>query len=192
MTDLKGISASVKVRMRAALGVLSGQLLNWRLSTLNLETLKNLEVKVGGNCKVKLINVASITNLGSKVAMVRVHDEINCRAIGEGLTTSSFDVSNTKDRTFNVRIPQPTAERRIEIIRAVKSECEKVKVRIRSIRRDANNAVLKTCKELKCPRDEGHKLMKEIQELTDLNIRLIDDMLLKKQAEIEKKMTIDC
>ena len=61
---------------------------------------------------------------------------------------------------------------------------EKCKVSIRNIRRDGNDELKKMLKSKDISEDEEKKFEKIIQDLTDNNIKLIDEKVSSKEKEI--------
>ena len=68
----------------------------------------------------------------------------------------------------------------------IKSTGEKCKVSIRNIRREANDDLKKLLKNKEISEDDEKKFEKIIQEYTDENIKIIDDMISLKEKEIMK------
>ena len=66
----------------------------------------------------------------------------------------------------------------------VKSMGEKCKVSIRNIRREANDELKKILKLKQISEDDEKKFEKIIQEITDNNIKLIDEKVISKEKEI--------
>ena len=61
---------------------------------------------------------------------------------------------------------------------------EKGKVSIRNIRREANEDLKKNLKDKKISEDENKSFEKNIQKLTDDNVKNIDKILVEKEKEI--------
>ena len=61
---------------------------------------------------------------------------------------------------------------------------EKCKVSIRNIRREANEALKKMLKSKEIGEDEEKSFEKNVQNLTDKNISIVDDKILSKEKEI--------
>ena len=85
-----------------------------------------------------------------------------------------------------IRIPLPplTEERRVQMTKLVRQEGENGKIAIRNIRRDAihqNRALLKE-KEISADEEKGAE--QELQQLTDQHIKVIDDIVAAKEAEV--------
>ena len=85
-----------------------------------------------------------------------------------------------------IRIPIPdlSEERRNEIKKMIKTLGEKCKISVRNIRREGNDELKSLLKEKKISEDENNKLEKEIQKITDKEIKMIDDKISQKEKEI--------
>ena len=81
-------------------------------------------------------------------------------------------------------VPQPTEERRKEIIKLVKKHGEETKVAIRNIRRDAIEKLRAAEKAHELPEDDRHRGEKETQELTDNYTSRVDEILMAKEEEV--------
>ena len=66
----------------------------------------------------------------------------------------------------------------------VKATGEKCKVSIRNIRREANDELKKLLKSKEISEDDEKKFEKIIQDMTDNNIKLIDEKIASKEKEI--------
>ena len=81
-------------------------------------------------------------------------------------------------------IPDLSEERRIEMKKIVKSMGEKCKVSIRNIRREGNDELKRLMKLKEISEDSEKKFEKIIQEITDNNIKLIDEKVSSKEKDI--------
>ena len=61
---------------------------------------------------------------------------------------------------------------------------EKCKVSIRNTRREANDELKKLLKSKEISEDNEKKFEKDIQNITDTNIKLIDEKVISKEKEI--------
>ena len=64
--------------------------------------------------------------------------------------------------------------------------CEKGKIAIRNIRREANEELKKKSKDKIISEDENSAFEKNIQKITDINIENIDKILSEKDKEISQ------
>ena len=85
-----------------------------------------------------------------------------------------------------IRLPIPdlSEERRNDLKKMVKVMGEKCKVSIRNIRREANDNLKNILKKKEISEDEEKKNEKEIQDITDKHIKLIDEKVSSKEKEI--------
>jgi len=90
---------------------------------------------------------------------------------------------NNDGTVIRLTVPQLTGETRKEMAKKVGKMAEEVKVRIRNIRRDANDVVKK---DDTMDEDVQKDAKEEIQKLTDKYIKKIDDMADAKEAEVMK------
>ena len=81
-------------------------------------------------------------------------------------------------------IPDLNEERRSELKKIIKSTGEKCKVSIRNIRREANDELKKLLKTKEISEDDEKKAEKNVQNITDTNIKLIDEKVISKEKEI--------
>ena len=84
-----------------------------------------------------------------------------------------------------IRVPMPalTEERRRDLIKVVKHEAEAVRVAMRNIRRDANDA-LKKLKGGSVSEDMIKGFSDQVQKLTDDHIKKMDDLFASKEKDI--------
>lgn len=82
-------------------------------------------------------------------------------------------------------IPALTEERRINLVKHAKQECETGKISIRSVRKDTNESLRKLQKE-GAPEDAVKRAEDQVQKLTDQFSAKIDELLAKKEADIMK------
>jgi ribosome recycling factor len=85
---------------------------------------------------------------------------------------------------IRLSIPPLTEERRKEMVKQVRRMCEDTRVSIRTVRRDANEAMKKLEKDKEVSADELKRGEKEIQDLTDQYIKKAEETVAAKEKEI--------
>ncbi len=85
-----------------------------------------------------------------------------------------------------IRVPLPplTEERRKDLVKIVRGEAEGARVAVRNIRRDANSDLKGLLKDKEISEDEDRKAQDEIQKLTDVAVKKIDEVLAAKEKEL--------
>ena len=91
---------------------------------------------------------------------------------------------NSDGVAIRLTIPQPTQERRKELVKVVNKKAEEAKVAMRNIRRDANEAVKKLEKDKKITEDDRKDAQDKIQKLLDKYIKLVDSTKAAKEKEV--------
>ena len=81
-------------------------------------------------------------------------------------------------------MPELNEERRNEIKKLIKSMGEKCKVSIRNIRREANEELKKLLKSKDIGEDQEKIYEKNVQNITDKHISIVDDKIALKEKEI--------
>ena len=79
-----------------------------------------------------------------------------------------------------ITVPPLTEERRMELAKQAKNEAEESKIGVRNDRKNANNDI----KDLDISEDLKKNLEIDIQTMTDVHIRKIDEVMVLKEKEI--------
>ena len=107
------------------------------------------------------------------------------KAMEKAILASDIAISPANDgRVIRLVFPQPTEERRKELVKQVQKEGENAKVAVRNIRRDALDKCKKMKKDGEMTEDEQKASEKSIQDLTDKYIKIVDDVTAKKTKEV--------
>ena len=131
--------------------------------------------------------LATLSVPEARLISVQVWDKTNLNLIESAIQKSDLGINPQIDgQILRLRIPDLTEERRNELIKVLKNMCEKGKVAIRNIRRDANEDLKKKLKDKVLSEDDSKNLEKNIQKLTDNNIEKIEKILIDKEKEISK------
>jgi ribosome recycling factor len=83
-----------------------------------------------------------------------------------------------------VPIPQLSEERRVELTKIAGKYAEQARVAVRNVRRDGMETLKHMEKDGEISQDEHHMWADEVQELTDEHVKLVDEVLAQKEAEI--------
>ncbi|MGB5707957.1 MAG: ribosome recycling factor [Arenicellales bacterium] len=90
----------------------------------------------------------------------------------------------TAGETMRIPLPPMTEERRITMVKVVKSEGEDGKIAIRNIRRDAIQSVRELLKEKEITEDEEKQSEAELQKITDKYVAIVDQVVADKEKEV--------
>ncbi len=173
-------------KMSKTIDVYSKELNSFRTGRANSNMLDLIKVDVYGQ-KLPINQLATVTTPESRTINIQVWDINNVTLIDSAIKKSELGLNPQIDGQL-VRLPIPdlSEERRIEMKKIIKSTGEKCKISIRNIRREANDELKKLLKSKDISEDDEKKFEKIIQEHTDKNISIIDDMIESKEKEIMK------
>ena len=106
-------------------------------------------------------------------------------AVEKAIRTSGTGLNPMSDGTV-VRVPVPpmTEERRKEVVKHLQKTAEDHKTAIRNIRRDGNDQVKKAAKDKLISADDEKRAGEEVQQLTDAEIKRIEDLFKAKEKEV--------
>ncbi len=132
-----------------------------------------------------LNQVAAIASPDPRTLTIQPWDATLLRAIEKAIQTSDLGINPQNDgRVIRLAFPQLTEERRKELTKQVRKYGEDGKVAMRNIRREAMDAFKKAEKKSEITEDDLKKLEKELQDITDKNCKMLDELTAKKEKEL--------
>ena len=173
-----------KDKMSKTLDKFSKDLSTLSTGRANSNMLDLIRVDVYGQ-KMPINQIGTITAPEPRVINIQVWDLNNVNLIDTAIKKSDLGLNPQIDgQLIRLPIPDLSEERRNELAKMIKSMGEQCKISIRNIRREANDELKKLLKEKSISEDIEKKEEKNIQSLTDENIKKIDDKILVKEKEI--------
>ncbi|MDC3061019.1 ribosome recycling factor [Candidatus Pelagibacter sp.] len=173
-----------KEKMNKTYELFSKELSSLRTGRANASMLDLVKVDVYGQ-KMPINQLATVTVPEPRTINVQVWDLNNVNLIDSAIKKSELGLNPQIDgQMIRLPIPDLNEERRTELKKIIKSMGEKCKVSIRNIRREANDELKKLLKSKEISEDNEKKFEKDIQNITDTNIKLIDEKVISKEKEI--------
>ena len=173
-----------KNKMSKTIDLFTKELSSLRTGRANASMLDLIKVDVYGQ-KMPINQLATITVPEPRTINVQVWDLNNVALIDSALKKSELGLNPQIDgQLMRLPVPDLNEERRTELKKIIKSTGEKCKVSIRNIRREANDELKKLLKSKEISEDDEKKAEKNIQSITDENIKLIDEKIISKEKEI--------
>ena len=171
-------------KMRKSVERFRGDLLSVRTGKASPAILDSVRVDYYGSV-LPLAQVASISAPQPRLLVVQPWDKGAAGAIVKGIQSADLGLNPAQDGDL-IRVPIPplTEERRHELVKRCKKMAEELKVSVRSVRREANDELVRAEKEKQISEDDLHRGQKEIQKATDAHVELIDQALTAKEKEI--------
>jgi ribosome recycling factor len=170
--------------MDKAIEVFSKELASLRTGRANASMLDLIKVDVYGQ-QMPINQIGSITTPEPRMINIQVWDQNNVNLIDAAIRKSELGLNPQIDgQLIRLPIPELNEERRTEIKKMIKSIGEKCKVSIRNVRREANEELKKLLKSKEIGEDEEKSSEKNVQNITDKHISIVDDKVSSKEKEI--------
>ncbi len=155
-----------------------------RTGRASLSLLDGIKVDYYG-APTPLNQVASLSIPESRQILISPWDVSAIGNIEKAIQKSELGLMPNNDgKLIRIHIPQLTEERRKDLVKVVKKMGEEAKVKLRNIRRDANDRFKVMKKENAISEDDQFKYQGDIQKLTDHYIKRTDEILILKEREI--------
>ena len=170
--------------MDKSIDAFSKELSSLRTGRANAAMLDLVKVDVYGQ-QMPINQIGSITTPEPRMINVQVWDQNNIPLVDAAIRKSELGLNPQIDgQLIRLPIPELNEERRNELRKMIKSMGEKCKVSIRNIRRDANDELKKLLKSKEIGEDEEKTFEKNVQNITDEHIQIVDEKVAAKEKEI--------
>ena len=183
MEEVEFCLEEAREQMQSAIVFYEKELQKIRAGKANPSMLDSVKVDYYGTM-TQLHKISSIHTPDAKLIIVQPWEKNMLIPIDKAIQAANLGFNPINDGTI-IRIPVPplTEERRKQLMKQVKNEAETIKIRIRNIRRDANESAKKLEKE-GISEDLVKKLVIDIQELTNSFIDKADKIYDGKEKDI--------
>mgnify|MGYP005748611967 FL=1 len=133
-----------------------------------------------------LNQVSSVTTPDARTLAIKPFERSLISEIEKAIINSDLGLApQNNGEIIILTIPTLTEERRVQLVKQAKHECENGKISIRSVRKDTNESLRKLQKE-GASEDEIKRAEDQVQKFTDSYSAKIDELLTKKEADIMK------
>lgn len=171
-------------KMQKTVAATKKEFANIRTGRANPLILDKINIEYYGT-PTPLRQVATVNVQDGHTLVITPYDKTIVNVIEKGILKSDLGVTPNSDGTcIRLTFPQPTEERRKELVKTVKKLGEDGKVAIRNIRRDSADALKKMEKTDNLPEDEVKKAQDKLQKITDKYTKEMDDVVAEKEKEV--------
>jgi ribosome recycling factor len=180
--EIQFIVDSAKEAMANAVLHLEKKLINIRAGRASPAMVTGVMVDYYGS-PTPLNQIANINTPDGMTISIQPWEKSLIPEIEKGIHAANlgFNPMNNGESVI-INVPPLTEERRRELAKQAKAECEEAKIGVRNDRKTANIDI----KNLDLSDDMHKNLEIDIQEMTDDHINKIEDIFSKKEAEIMK------
>jgi ribosome recycling factor len=178
------IARSAEEKMKKSLEALKKDFASVRTGRASPSLLDHVTVDYYG-AMVPLKQLANISVPEPRLLVIQPYDKNSIKDIEKAIQKSDLGLPpNSEGGVIRLNMPQPTQERRNELVKVVKKEAENSKISIRNIRKDFITDIKTRSESEKWSEDRKKKEEEEIQSLTNKFIIEIDKLLAAKESEI--------
>ena len=173
-------------KMKKTVEVLQSQYSTIRAGRANPSVIEHVKVDYYGS-PTPINQIAGISTPDPRTLMITPWDANSLKPIEKALLSSDLGITPANDgRVIRLQFPQPTEERRKELIRQIHKQAEDSKVAIRNIRRDAVEKFKAQKKSGEITEDDLDDTEKDLQKLTDKYTEEVSKVAQKKEVEIKE------
>ena len=127
--------------------------------------------------------ISSVSVVEGNQLYIKPYDKSALKLIETAIFKSDLGLNPMNDGNgIRLILPQPTEERRRELVKEVEKLAEHAKISVRNIRRDGNDHI----KKLNLPEDDEKGYLADVQELTDTYVKKVEEELKTKSDELLK------
>ena len=174
----------IQRRMDASIASLHNEFLGLRAGRASTGMLEALMVDAYGS-KMPLNQVGNVSAPESRLLTVSVWDASMVVNVEKAIRESDLGLNPMAEGVLiRVPIPDLSEERRKDMVKVAGRYAEACKVAIRNIRRDGIEISRKAEKGGLISEDERHQQEAEVQKITDIYVKKVDDALAHKEKEI--------
>ncbi len=181
---LKDVHGELKSRMEKSVDDFRANLASARTGRANVHMLDQIKVDYYGT-DTPVAQMGQISTPEATLILVTPYDISMVAAIEKAIRTSGTGLNPMTDgKVIRVPIPAMTEERRKDVVKQLNKTLEDHKTAIRNIRRDGNEQIKKAAKDKLISADDEKRASDEVQQLTDAEIRRIEDLFRVKEKEV--------
>lgn len=183
MIDVKLTLSQAEERMEMAVMYLDEQLQRIRAGRANAAILDNVRVSSYGSL-VPLNQVATVTIPDPRTIAIKPWDRKSIRDIEKALMDSDVGITpENNGELIRLNLPQPTEERRKDLVKQTNKIGERTKIEVRNARSETKDKLKKAIKD-GLSEDLEKDAENDLQKIYDKFIKRIENLLSDKEKEI--------
>ncbi len=181
---LKDVHQQLKAKMERSVDDFRAHLLSARTGRASVHMLDQVKVDYYGT-ETPIAQVAQVTTPEAQLIVVQPWEISLVAAIEKAIRTSGQGFNPMHDgKIIRIPIPPMNEERRKEAVKHLAGIAEDHKTAIRNIRREGNDAIKKAAKDKLISADDEKRASEEVQQLTDAEIKRIEELFKAKEKEL--------
>jgi len=181
---LKDLYGDLKRRMDHAVADFQSNLAATRTGRASVHMLDQVKVDYYGT-PTPINQMAQVSAPEPQLITISPWDPSILKEIEKAIQAADLGFNPISDgKIIRVPVPPMTEERRREVCKHLNKILEDHRTAVRNVRRDGNEALKKLTKEKKVSEDDEKRALDEVQKMTDTEIRQMEELSQKKEAEV--------
>ncbi|NUY39490.1 ribosome recycling factor [Wolbachia endosymbiont of Litomosoides brasiliensis] len=181
---LNDVKTKTKERMLKTIQSFYNDIKGIRTGRASASLLDGIVVNIYGRHQ-KLNQVAGVSAIDNKTLLIKVWDISVIGEVKNAILNANLNLNPvTEGNTISIVLPDLTQETRERLVKLLHQFAENARVAIRNIRRDIIEEIERMQKNKEISEDDFHNFKKEIQNITNDNIKKIDGELSIKEKDI--------
>ena len=180
----KELLADARHRMDKAVEAVKTEFNTVRSGRASVGLLDRIHVEYYGT-STPLKQMANIAAPEPRLVTIQPYDKTSMKSIEKAIMESDLGLNPSNDGSV-IRLPIPslTEDRRKELVKMVHKLAEDGRIAVRNVRRDVLNEFKRGEKDGDFSKNDLGRAQDEVQKLTDAEVKNVDEMLARKEAEI--------
>jgi ribosome recycling factor len=181
---LKDLYGDLKRRMDHAVADFQANLAATRTGRASVHMLDQVKVDYYGT-PTPINQMAQVSAPEPQLITISPWDPSILKEIEKAIQSADLGFNPISDgKLIRVPVPAMTEERRRDVCKHLNKVLEEHRTAIRNVRRDGNEALKKLAKDKKISEDDEKRALEEVQKMTDGEIRRMEELSQKKEAEV--------
>ncbi len=181
---LDDIVKTAEHKMKRAVEVLSQELSTIRTGRATPALIERVQVDYYGT-PTPINAVANVSTPDPRLLVIQPWDKTLIGPIEKAIQKSDLGINPTNDgQVIRLAVPQPTEERRRDLVKQVHHRAEESRVSVRNVRRDSLEQVKKLDRDGHISEEEVRRTQEKLQKLTDQFVHQVDEVSKKKETEV--------
>jgi ribosome recycling factor len=184
MAGVDNLVQDAQKRMDSSVEHTRGEFNTVRTGRASAALLDRVQIEYYGQ-QTPLKQLATINVPEPRMLTIQPFDPTSIKSIEKAILESDLGLTPANDgKLIRLPMPQPTEERRKELVKVVRKIAEEGRVAVRNVRRDAVHHLKELTTKGEVGSDDERRAEEHVQKLTDDHTKTIDDLLHHKEAEI--------
>lgn len=182
--QVENLFTDLNTRCDKAIDFIKNEFASMRAGRANSRLLDKIHVDYYGTV-TPLQQMANISTPDPRTLAISPWDKSAIKLIEKAILASNIGLTPICDGTIiRLTVPIVTEERRKELVKSIRKQCEEAKVAVRNVRRDIMDILKKMKTDKVLSEDSEANYVKEVDKAVNTKIEIIDKISKEKEIEV--------